>query len=255
MNDRDTKRTLTITRGGVIGSILVLIVAATCVRLGIWQIDRLRQRQARNAQVEARLEGEPLTVTGALADTMGLSYRPARATGGFDHDRSIVLPGRSFRGLPGVYVLTPLRLNDSDAAVLVNRGWVPAADAATIDLERVRVGVDTSITGLVLPFPGARSSLAPAATLEGDSAFRRVWFAVDEAALRAQFPYRLLDVQLQLLPDSARGYPRALPPPSLDEGSHRGYAFQWFGFATIAIVGWIALLGREHRNRVRPPDD
>lgn len=246
---------LTITRGGIIGSLLVLVVAAACVRLGIWQLDRLDQRQARNARLEARLDGEPLAMTDAIRDTAGLSYRRARAAGSFDHDRSIVLPGRSYRGSPGVHILTPLRLDGSPAALLVNRGWVPAADAATVDLSRLRSAADTVVTGILLPFPGTASSLAPGAAKGGDSAFRRVWFAIDEAALRGQFPYPLMDVQLQLLADDTHGFPRPLPPPALDEGPHRGYAFQWFSFAAIAIVGWIALLGREHRNRIRPADD
>jgi surfeit locus 1 family protein len=249
------RETLTLTRGGIIGSLLVLIVAAACVRLGVWQLDRLDERQARNARLAARLDEEPLTVTAAIADTVGLSYRRARAAGSFDHDRSIVLPGRSYRGSPGVHVLTPLRLAESPAGLLVNRGWVPAADAATVDLERLRSRADTVVTGLLLPFPGRGSSLARAATLEGDSAFRRVWFAIDERALRAQFPYPLLDVQLQLLPTGNRVSPRPLSPPALDEGSHRGYAFQWFSFATIAIVGWIVLLNREHRSRGRAAGD
>ena len=253
MNPR--RETLTLTRGGIMGSLVVLVVAAACVRLGFWQLDRLDQRQARNERLAARLDEAPLTVTAAIADTVGLSYRRARAAGSFDHDRSIVLPGRSYRGSPGVHVLTPLRLAESPAAFLVNRGWVPAADAATIDLERLRSAADTVVTGLLLPVPGRGSSLARAATVEGDSAFRRVWFAIDERAMRAQFPYPLLDVQLQLLPTGSRGSPRPLPPPALDEGSHRGYAFQWFSFATIAIVGWIALLGREHRGRGRPAGD
>jgi surfeit locus 1 family protein len=252
---KQRRPTLTLTRGGIVGSLLVLLVAAACVRLGIWQLDRLDQRQARNARLAARLEGEPLAVTAAIADTVGLTYRRARASGSFDHDRSIVLPGRSYRGSPGVHVLTPLRLEDSPAALLVNRGWVPAADAATVDLERLRTVPDTVVAGLLLPFPGRASSLARAATVEGDSAFRRVWFAIDERALRAQFPYPLVDVQLQLLPVGARVSPRPLPPPALDEGSHRGYAFQWFSFATIAIVGWIALLNREHRTRGRAAGD
>jgi surfeit locus 1 family protein len=34
--------------------------------------------------------------------------------------------------------------------------------------------------------------------------------------------------------------PAAIPPPSLGEGAHQSYAFQWFAFAAVAIVGFIA---------------
>jgi cytochrome oxidase assembly protein ShyY1 len=33
--------------------------------------------------------------------------------------------------------------------------------------------------------------------------------------------------------------------PELDEGSHRSYAFQWFAFAVISIVGAAIVVHRE----------
>jgi cytochrome oxidase assembly protein ShyY1 len=42
-------------------------------------------------------------------------------------------------------------------------------------------------------------------------------------------------------PDSV---PVRLAYPALDEGSHENYAIQWFSFATIALVGGVALYRR-----------
>jgi surfeit locus 1 family protein len=242
---------LTLTRGGIVGTLLVVAVALTCIRLGFWQLDRLEERRARNSALEERLAQSPLAIAGPLADTAGMSYRRARAEGTFDHDRTIVLPGRSYMGTPGVHVLTPLRLDGSGTGVLVNRGWVPAADAATIDYDAIRTAADTAVEGILLPFPGRRASLGVPGTADPDSAFRRVWYAIDENLLRRQFPYRLVDAQLQLLPVEGErgGLPRPLAPPPLDEGPHRGYAMQWFSFAAIAVIGWIALQSRERRSR------
>jgi surfeit locus 1 family protein len=252
------KNPLTLTRSGIIGTVLVLLVAAVCVRLGFWQLDRLAQRRERNAGLEARLDVAPLTLSELPADTAGLTYRRARARGAFDDERTIVLPGRSYRGSPGVHVLTPLRLGGTGPAVLVNRGWVPAADAATIAYDSVRThAADTTVEGFLLPFPGRTASRGAAGEVAADSVFRRVWYALDEEQLRRQFPYPLADVELQLLPgERTRGtLPVPLPPPPLDEGPHRGYAIQWFSFATIAIVGWIALLDRDRRQRTAHRSD
>ena len=51
-------------RAALVGA---LLVAALCVRLGVWQLDRLRQRRARNAQVLARRTEPPLSVTGTIS--------------------------------------------------------------------------------------------------------------------------------------------------------------------------------------------
>src|SRR5690606_20817014 len=176
----------------------------------------------------------------------GVAYRIADARGLFDNDRYIVLPGRSHQGVPGVHLIMPLRLADRPAAVLINRGWVPSPDAATIDAADFAVRDSADVRGPVLPFPGRAQSLAPRDVVARDSAFRHVWYTIDESALRAQFPYPLLDVMIRQLPDasSAERYPARLGPPVLDEGPHLGYALQWFAFALVGIIGWFALVIR-----------
>jgi surfeit locus 1 family protein len=255
------RRPFSITPGGVAGTIMLVIVVAVCVRLGFWQVARLGERRALNQQVAARLDAPPVANVDALEDTAGLFYRSATVRGVLDSDRSIVLPGRSHRGVPGVYLLTPLLLDGRTDGVLVNRGWVPSPDAATVDIADFAISDVLTVRGLILPFPGRAQSMAPPERLmpRPDAGFRRVWFAVDEATLRAQYPYRLLPVMLQALPPAAGEaavprYPVRLEPPPLDEGPHLGYALQWFSFAIIGIIGWFAMVLRgRNPSRVVPP--
>jgi surfeit locus 1 family protein len=258
----NNRQALAITPAGMIGTLLLLLVVAVCIRLGFWQLSRHEQRQAINAAVAARLVGEPVTDVGALQDTAGLFYRSATLHGTYDSDRSIVLPGRSLRGVPGVHLLTPLLPEGRGEAVLVNRGWVPSPDAATIDIADFVVHDTVLVHGLVLPFPGGAESLAQRQprTAAGDG-FQRVWFSIDAERLRAQFPYPLLPVTVQALPAEGaaaavvRGrYPARLEPPPLDDGPHFGYALQWFGFALIGLIGWVALVMRGRTPpRAAPP--
>jgi surfeit locus 1 family protein len=284
-------RAFVITPAGVIGTLLLAAAIVAFIRLGFWQIGRLEERRALNAAVAARLDATPIADAAALEDTAGIIYRTATVRGTYDIERSVVLPGRSHRGVPGVYLLSPLRLDGRADAVLVNRGWVPAPDAATIDVADFDVVGEVTVHGLVLPFPSAGQSLAPrqrvAAPADGE--FRRVWFTVDEALLRGQFPYPLLPAAVQELSAAAGGaaarsgsaaaavpmgehaagaagidraaaarvgsrYPARLEPPPLDEGPHLGYALQWFSFAIVGIIGWVALMLRSrHPPRVIPP--
>lgn len=241
------RRPLAVTLPGIIGSLLVLVVAAVCVRLGFWQLDRLEQRQQRNALVEVRMQEPPLALDGRLRDTAGVFYRRASVRGRLDYRRSIVLAGRSLRGAPGVHLLTPVLLNDG-SAVLVNRGWVPSPDGASIDFAAFDGPAEIDDAGLVLPLPGVG---APRAESPPGEEFQRVWFRIDPAALARQYPYTLALYQVQLLGSGQPvGGPRRLDPPALDSGPHLGYALQWFSFAAIAIIGWIALV--LHRTSPRP---
>jgi surfeit locus 1 family protein len=249
------RRTLTISSAGVLGTLVVVVVVGVCIRLGFWQLDRMRERRALNAGVAARLEAPPVPDVGALEDTTGLVYRVVTAHGHYDNARSIILPGRTRRGVPGVHILSPLRLAGRSDAVLVNRGWLPSADAATVRLEQFALNGTVTVRGLVLPFPGAAQSLAPPQRAgHADSAFRRVWFSVDAASLRAQYPYELLTATVQELPvEGIVGYPVRLEPPPLDEGPHLGYAVQWFSFALIGVIGWLVLVLRRRSAAAAPP--
>jgi surfeit locus 1 family protein len=256
------RRPIAITMAGLLGSIGLLVVVLICIRLGLWQLDRLEERRALNESVAARLVAPAIAEPAALEDTTGLFYRAATVTGAYDTQRSIVLPGRSLRGVPGVHLLTPLRLAARTDAVLVNRGWVPAPDAATIDVADFHVPGPVRVHGLILPFPGTAESLAQRpGRSDGEGGFRRVWYNVDAERLSAQYPYPLLPVTLQAMPDDGATsalrarYPARLAPPPLDEGPHLGYALQWFSFALIGIIGWIALLVRSRApaRTVAPP--
>lgn len=195
------------------------MVAALCVRLGMWQLDRLSQRRARNAVLAARLALPVLDVTlggrGISADSA--RQRRVRARGRYDFAAERVWPGRSFEGTPGVALITPLRLPDGPA-VLVDRGWAPSPDAFHVDHGAYREADSASVEGLALVPPRGR----------GD---------VDTVGF---LPF----VIQQEKPEAVRGLPRRWPAPVLDNGPHLSYAIQWFSFAAIALVGTAALLRR-----------
>ena len=227
---------LSITRAGILGTIIVLVVALVCVRLGFWQLSRLRQRQARNAALEQRTRATPIPFS-QITDTSGITFTRVLVEGTYDHDHTIVLANRSLRGVPGVYVLTPVRSPSGNSAVIVNRGWSPAADGATINLDSLRSPATIRLEGIALPFPGY-----PNRTAAADS-FRPLHFQIDPESVQRELGYRILPILVQALPDgSPPGFPARLRPPPADNGPHLGYAIQWFSFAIIAIGGWLALV-------------
>jgi surfeit locus 1 family protein len=194
---------LTIRGKDAAAGIAALAIAAVCVRLGVWQIHRLGERRARNAEIAARLALPPRTLTAALpADSA--RHRRIVARGVYDYAGERVLPGRSFQGSPGVALITPLRLADG-STIPVDRGWVPSPDAFHIDAARYREGDTVRVEGI------------------GDS-------------LSTLLPLVVLDQT------PSPGLPRRWPPPSLDDGPHLSYAIQWFSFALIILVGTGALL-------------
>lgn len=238
--------TVKINPAGVLASLMVLAVALGCVRLGFWQLDRLEQRRERNREVAVRMAAPPLHVSAPIADP-DAAYRRARARGRFDHARTVILGGRSHRGAPGVHILTPLLVEERPgAAIIVNRGWVPSPDAASVDLTALPAPESATVDGVLLPLSNADA--AAAAYIEEDGRDQsRLVFRPDAERLRGLLPYDFGVVYLQALPRadrSAEEYPLPLPEPEASEGNHLGYALQWFSFAAIAVIGWLVLVAR-----------
>ena len=114
--------------------VAAVIVAAVCVRLGLWQLDRLGQRKVRNAGIAAAFPEVTVTAETAIRDSV-TRFRRVRVSGQWDYSRESTVGGRTRSGSPGVHVVTPVTLADG-ASILVNRGWVYSPDARTIDLAR-----------------------------------------------------------------------------------------------------------------------
>ena len=201
-------------------------VAAVCVRLGLWQLDRLEQRRARNATIAAAVHEPPLPAEVAMKNR-STRFRRVTAGGRWDYRRERTLSGRTRNGSPGVHVVTPMILGDS-AEILVNRGWVYSPDARTVDLPKWREGDEGQIVGYVDEPPPSLGPLTPArlyVVALADSGSSATTVAADER-------------------------PARLPLPAFgNEGPHLSYAVQWFSFAAIALIGTPIVVRRQRRRR------
>ncbi|RME50421.1 MAG: SURF1 family protein [Caldilineae bacterium] len=233
-------------------TLLVLAGMLVLARLGIWQLDRLEQRRARNAQTAQQLALPPLPLTGdpLPADLESLKLRQASARGTFDFGHQIVLKLQNWNdasvpdslGAPvqavGVDVITPLVIAGTSKAVLVNRGWLPEAEASPERLAAYNQpsGEVTVVGRIALSQKPPRGPAPPPATPQ------QAWYRVDIEAIQPQMPYELLPIYLVQSPDGAE--PGTLPyrrtiEVDLSEGRHMGYAIQWFAFSLLLGGGYV----------------
>jgi surfeit locus 1 family protein len=189
--------------------------------------------------VAVRLDSAPVPYWTLPRDSTATHYRHVIVRGTPDFDHEFYYVDRSHQGSPGVFVLTPVHVPGQDTAVLVNRGWVYAPDASTIEPWRWHAP-DTLFVGYVEEFQ-------PRAAFPPDEPHHLR--SIEYAAIAPQLPYPLAKTfVVGLGNDSAiYGQPLRLLPPELDEGPHRSYAIQWFAFAVIALAGasFIVLKERE----------
>jgi surfeit locus 1 family protein len=226
-------------------AVVAVFVAAACVRLGFWQIDRLHQRRARNEVVATRLATAPVALDALPRDTASSHYRRVAVAGVPDHAQTFVVGPRTRLGSPGVHVVVPVRMPGSDTAVLVNRGWSYSPDGVTIP-PNLGPETDTTFVGYVEEFTsGGTDAELPSRT----RALRRMQMeAVARLVPYPVHPFYIVATGPSPSDDAVSGQPvLRIGDPVIDEGPHKGYAFQWFAFATIAIGGAGLVMVRSRR--------
>ena len=226
-------------RGAAIVAI-ALLVAATCIALGFWQLARLAERRAHNTAIERERSRDPLLITSGVGRSTIDPYTPVRASGEFDPAHEVLVFGRSLDGEPGHLVVTPLVFDDRTAALVI-RGWVPFDHQTAPVADAEPPEGELTVHGFLVPDEGDGS-----VTPDEHGVIARL----DVQGIRSSLPYPVLPLPIQLTQQAqpqATDLPVPIPPEVLSEGPHLSYAIQWFTFATIAVVGAVILLRRERR--------
>ncbi len=231
-------------------AVLVLIVAlaAVAVRLGIWQLDRLEERRARNAIELAARALPAIDLDAVTPGDSQLVGRRITATGAFLAGEQLRLRSRVHREAPGVHVVTPFRVAGSGALLWVLRGFAHAADGTNpIAIEPPEQGVVT-VRGVMAAFPVTGDGGRPVA-MAGDT----TWQRLDSAMAMARLPGGYAGFLYLEGGESGPGRLAAVEPPTLDEGPHLSYAIQWFGIAVAIAAFAFIVLRRGERSSVPPP--
>jgi surfeit locus 1 family protein len=222
--------------------LVALVITAVFIRLGFWQLSRLRERQRLNAELASRAVDSAVAIPQLPTDTANAHYRRVSVEGAYDYVNEIVLTLRSRDGSPGVNIVTPLRLPATDTGLLVVRGWVYSPDGMTVDLSTWREGPQVNGSGFVETYPPARKGHNISPT--HPNAYR--W--LDRGTLERRLHYLLKPYYVVLTTPHDAGSKSVIPRltvPPMDEGPHRSYAIQWFSFAAISIIGTILFLRRK----------
>jgi surfeit locus 1 family protein len=246
------------TRWGIAAfAVLMLALTAVFTALGLWQLDRLREKERLIAAVTERTVAPP-TPLPPVAEWVGFDgevfdYRPVTATGTYVPTETI----RIFTSLsdargqfsgPGYWVITPLAVSGG-GYVLVNRGFVPQNLAGNYASGADAPLGEFTVTGL------ARASEEASSFTPGPDAQNRIEWVRNIPRLAA-----LLDPSLTplapIIIDAPAGDPGALPQGGETTlsfpNNHFGYALTWFGFAILTPILLAAWLLRQRRRAAKP---
>jgi surfeit locus 1 family protein len=209
--------------------------AAATLALGAWQMSRAAQKLALHAAIEQRQALPPVSQQDLLAgrDLAGLLHRMVVLRGNWVADRTVFLDNRQMQGKVGFYVVTPLRLEGSDRAVLVERGWVQRNFLERDKLPAIPTPQGAvELRGRLAPPPAKLYEFAGAAP----GPIRQ---NLDLAQFRAETGLRLLDFAVQQAGGSSDGLLRDWPEPASGVATNYGYAAQWWALSILIAILYV----------------
>ena len=223
-----------------IATLLVFAGTGLCVRLGIWQLDRLQQRRVFNAQFESAQAEPALDLNKQLPqDIAEMEWRSVKVTGEYDFANQIALRNQYHGDQYGYHLWTPLLF--SGKAILVDRGWIPAdGNSAPADWRKYDEPGTVHVLGQIRLGQTKPAFGGVADVLPDNGTKLEIWNNADLAHIAPQMPYPVLPVYIQPATDALDNEPPIPYQPEVEitEGPHLGYALQWFTFAAILCVGY-----------------
>jgi cytochrome oxidase assembly protein ShyY1 len=170
---------------------------------------------------------------------------PVEASGTYDAEQTLLLPGRELDDRTGYVVVTPL-VSDDGTVTPVLRGWVddPATSSVVpplgvVEIEGSVQALETDTAAAVDPTVALPQGQLPALT---------------SVALFSTWPYppadlRQVQVVLTAEQPSTASAPTLVPPVEaapapvgVSAWRHLSYAWQWWLFAAAAVVFWGAFV-------------
>lgn len=224
---------------GLWPTLVTLLLLPLLAGLGVWQLNRAEEKRQLQNEYDRYRDAPAWQLGTALESAETLRFRKVKARGEYETGHEILLDNRVHRGQAGYHVITPLRIENSDLRVLVNRGWVAAgADRGQPPAIETPVGKVTISGVATVPQRGFRLG---AAYTEG-AGWTRVWQYLDLGEYAAAVPFPVQPVLVLLDPEStAGGLVRQWA--RLDAGikTHQGYALTWFSLAVALFIIYIVV--------------
>ena len=203
--------------------------------LGQWQLNRAAEKLA--IQDQRDKQGERLALDNAafraLSNPLDELHRPVRLQGHWLADHTVFLENRQMNAKPGLYVVTPLKIEGSSDVVVVQRGWIARNFEDRTQLPRVTTPTGTVVVeGRIAPPPSKLYEMGGP-----DSGVIRQ--NLDLSLFSAEIGLPLLPMSIQQIGATSEGLLREWPKVGTGVEKHYGYAFQWFALSALIALLYV----------------
>ena len=228
--------------------IVVSVLFLTTLWLGIWQLDRARQKVAIVAQIQEQA-ALPVAVLDATSDLDVIEpFRRLRVRGNYLAEKQVLLDNRIQQGRVGYEVITAMQIEDSDNIILVNRGWVPLNyDRRILPDIRIDAAVHWVVGRARLPSKNFILREKQFNTMQWEP----VWQNLELDVYQRLTSLLVAPFYLELDDEAPYGFERRwVGYTDRWIARHRGYAVQWFalGITLLLLSGFFYQKQRRKEN-------
>ncbi len=226
----------------ILSTLILLPALALFLWAGNWQLNRADEKRVFVTSFNDASQTPVLDAPVDVSDAESMLYRRFELRGSYLPGKQVLLDNMVSEGEVGYQVLTPFKLAAElgGQTLIVNRGWAKGS-ADRLQLPIVTVDGETrEIRGRLsfLPAPGIRLDAPLPEAGSFDWPLPMTWPTTGQIGELLGNP--VLEWQLLLDADQNDGYRRDWQPETMGPETHLGYALQWFSFATIALIIYVA---------------
>lgn len=266
----------------IIGFLFVLLF----IRLAFWQWDRHKEKLAWIETLNKRLDIDAQELAPLANDVNtswdNLSYRKVKISGSYIFEEEMILKNRKHNSVPGVFVVTPLKIDNSERCILVSRGFLPLQLSSREKRREFHKDSRVRFIGLIKESSQASNFLAPKDPEPRPDLWADEWLRVDVKKMQKQVSCKLLPIYSEIMSttdkeeikgkiivssdersellslasrgvvpantgfDSSQNYPIPVFDLVIPPARHLGYVYEWSFIALITLA--ITLL-----SQLRPP--
>jgi surfeit locus 1 family protein len=201
--------------------------------LGIWQLGRGNEKAAQVERLSSAQNGPVIAIPATEINASDVAWQRVEASGRFAAEYTLFIDNRVLNGVVGYHVITPLKIENGDRYVLVDRGWVAAApDRRT--LPKIVTPPGTVRIAGIASIPSERQFELSTRVAEGN-----VWQNMTLSRYRAtvNIPIQPIVIQQDSAVDDGLRREWVATGPSPDR--NYGYAFQWFAMAAAILIYYL----------------
>ncbi|MCB9030691.1 MAG: SURF1 family protein [Deltaproteobacteria bacterium] len=181
-------------------TLICVVLALLCLRASYWQWNRYNQKLEYIDKLKSNLKLPKQDLSSILSNDQktDIIHRKALIEGEFDFSQEMVIRNRQHNEERGAFVITPLKLKNSDQYILVNRGFLPFLLATKEKRKEYQTTKEFKCICL-LKESNPRRFLSPKDEAKVGEKRIDSWLRVDLEEMQKQLPYKILPYYAEIL--------------------------------------------------------